>query len=246
MEKHNLLVANSLCCVQDGQIQARVLNPSPLPVVIHQYERIGLLQHLDQACVIDSLPENSASKESLQAHREVAEALQWLEAGIEGLSGEERAQLHSLLEEFKDIFAVRPGDIGRTSIVRHKIDTGNSAPVKLPPRRLPLQQHEEVRQLIEDMSSKGVIEPADGPWASPIVLVRKKDGTTRFCVDFRRVNGLTKKDAHPLPRIDDTLDRLSMSELFSTLEVGTGKSRWSQQTVRKLPLPHPSGCTNFG
>ncbi len=131
-------------------------------------------------------------------------------------------QLHSLLEEFKDIFAVRPGDIGRTSIVRHKIDTGNSAPVKLPPRRLPLQQHEEVSQLIEDMSSKGVIEPAEGPWASPIVLVRKKDGTTRFCIDFRRVNGLTKKDAHPLPRIDDTLDRLSMSELFSTLDLASG------------------------
>ncbi len=72
MEKHNLLVAISLCCVQDGQIQARVLNPSPLPVVIHQYERIGLLQHLDQACAIDSLPENSASKESPQAHKEVA------------------------------------------------------------------------------------------------------------------------------------------------------------------------------
>ena len=67
----------------------------------------------------------------------------------------------------------------------------------------------EVCELLDKMLEQHVIEPAHGPWASPIVLVRKKDGTTHLCVDFCKLNGVTQKDAHPLPRIDDTLDALS-------------------------------------
>ena len=76
--------------------------------------------------------------------------------------------------------------------------------------------------MLDDMLSQGVIEPACGPWSSPIVLVSKKDGSSRFCVDFRKVNDLTIKDAHPIPRIDDTLDALSGSRWFSTLDLTSG------------------------
>ena len=76
--------------------------------------------------------------------------------------------------------------------------------------------------MVDDMLSKGIIEPAHGPWASPIVLVRKKDGSTRFCVDFRKVNEVTRKDAQPLPRIDDTIDALEGAKWFSTLDLASG------------------------
>ena len=79
-----------------------------------------------------------------------------------------------------------------------------------------------VRGLIDDMLSRGIIEPCCGPWASPIVLVKKKDGSTRFCVDFRRVNDLTRKDAQPLPRIDDTLGALGGAFYFSSLDLAGG------------------------
>ncbi len=72
------------------------------------------------------------------------------------------------------------------------------------------------------MLRKGVIEPCDGPWASPIVLVGKKDGTTRFCVDFRRLNDVTRKDAYPLPRIEDNLDTLQGAKYYSTLDLLSG------------------------
>lgn len=101
------------------------------------------------------------------------------------------------------------GDLGRTNLVRHVIDTQGATPVRQPPRRLPFHRREEVKQLLDKMLKQGIIEPAQRPWSSPIVLVPKKDGSTRFCVDFRKVNSLTRRDAHPLPRIDETLDALS-------------------------------------
>ncbi|GFX31606.1 retrovirus-related Pol polyprotein from transposon 17.6 [Trichonephila clavipes] len=81
---------------------------------------------------------------------------------------------------------------------------------------------EEVQKLIKDKKDNDVIEPSSSSWASPIVLVRKKDGSTRFCVDHRQLNDVTKKDSYPLPRIDDTLDTLASNTWFSTLDLKSG------------------------
>ena len=79
-----------------------------------------------------------------------------------------------------------------------------------------------MKKLLDDMLERKIVEPTTGPWSSPTVLVTKKDGTPRFCVDYRRVNSLTRKDAHPLPRIDDTLDTLSGAKWFSTIDLASG------------------------
>ena len=101
------------------------------------------------------------------------------------------------------MLSVSDDDLGRITIVKHQIDIGDATPVRQPPRRLPFHQRQVVQQHLDKMLRNGIIEPSKGPWSSPVVLVKKnKDGTTRFCVDFRKVNDLTKKDAHPLPRID--------------------------------------------
>ena len=101
-------------------------------------------------------------------------------------------------------------------MVFHTIDTGDSVPV------LPYSQRNEVRELLEDMLGREIIEPSKSAWSSPVVLVKKKDGSTRFCVDFQKLNGVTRKDAQPLPRIDDTLDTLGQACLFSTLDLASG------------------------
>ena len=85
-----------------------------------------------------------------------------------------------------------------------------------------MHQQEVVRQHVEDMLQNGVVRPSTSPWASPIVLVKKKDGGTRFCVDYRKLNDVTRKDAYPLPRIDETLDALAGAKLFSTWDLASG------------------------
>ena len=115
----------------------------------------------------------------------------------------------ALLWRFEDVIGLNDNDLGRTHLVSHRIDTADARPVRQLARRLPFHLHQEVRGLVDNMLSQGgIIEPCCGPWASPILLAKKKDGTTGFCVDFRRVNEMTRKDAQPLPRIDDTLDAL--------------------------------------
>ena len=112
--------------------------------------------------------------------------------------------LESLLKEFEDVISIG----GCTSMVCHKIDTGNTNPIRQPPRRLPFHQREEVCRLFDNMLSSRVVKPSQGPWSSPIVLVKKKDGSTRFCIDFWQVNELTWKDVQPLTRFDDILDTI--------------------------------------
>ena len=138
------------------------------------------------------------------------------------IASAERAKLRTLLYQLADVISVDSNDLGRTTLVQHEINTGDASPIRQPPRRLPFQQRQVVQELVSDMLKRGVVEQSNGPWSSPIVLVKKKDGTTRFCVDFRKINDLTKKDAHPLPRIDDTLDTLGGAQWFSTLDLASG------------------------
>jgi len=84
-----------------------------------------------------------------------------------------------------------------------------------PVRKVPLPQRDEVKKLLTEIQEKNIIAPSKSPWVSPIVLVPKKDGSLYFCVDYRKVNEITHKDAYPIPRIDDTLDTLASSMCFS-------------------------------
>lgn len=106
--------------------------------------------------------------------------------------------------------------------VKHRIDTGDAAPLKQPPRRVPLHRKHLIQAEVEKMPQRGVIEPCDSPWSSPIVLVSKKVGSTRFCIDYRRLNEITRKDAYPLPRIEENLDTLQGATYYSTLDLLSG------------------------
>ena len=120
------------------------------------------------------------------------------------------------------MFPKGPGDLGCTDLVQHLIHTGEARPIHQATRRLPLTKREEAEQAVQEMLQQGVIEPSSSPWSSPVVLVRKKDGSTWFCVDYRKVNQITHKDLYPLPRIDDTLEALTGAKYFSTLDLKSG------------------------
>ena len=134
------------------------------------------------------------------------------------LTSKQRTALKTLLHEYADIFSTGPADLGITSVVKRQIDTGDSPLIKQVLRRVPLDPQEVVHQHVKDMPQNGVERPSPSPWASPIVLVKKKDGSTPFCVDYCKLNDVARKDPYSLPRIDETLDALTGAKLFSTLQ----------------------------
>ena len=116
-----------------------------------------------------------------------------------GLSKAQLNELERFLIDSNDVFSLHEDDLGCTSLVQHRVDTGDHNPIKQPPRHLPFSQRETVSSLIDDMMKKSIIQPSASAWASPIVLVPKRDNTLRFCVDYHKVNAITKKDVYPLP-----------------------------------------------
>ena len=130
--------------------------------------------------------------------------------------------LKRLVTEYRDIFSKNDDDLGKTQILKHHINTGDAQPVRQRPRRIPIRLREEVEAQKSKMLKDGIIEESTSPWCSPIVLAKKKDGSFRFCVDLRAVNGVTQSLPHPLPRVDDALDSLAGAKFFSTLDMASG------------------------
>lgn len=110
---------------------------------------------------------------------------------VQDLNEVQQSAARSLLKEFSNVLSTGPGDIGRTGIVAHQINTGDSHPLRQPARRLPLHKRQEAQREVEKMLERGIIEPSYSPWASPIVLIQKSDGSTRFCIDYRRLISTT-------------------------------------------------------
>eukprot|EP00731_Ephydatia_muelleri_P036715 Em0310g4a len=207
MERHGLAVAHSISRNKNGVTMIQIMNPNPTAIRFLKGEKVGKFHSVDESkcvCVLSgSSPEvGSRSQESLES------IITSLVCDAEDLSSEERKQLKELLHRFSDVISLSDSDIGRTEMIQHHINTENAKPVKQAPRRLPFHHLKEVKKLVESMLDNNVIEPSNGPWASPIVLVKKKD--------------VTRKDAHPIPRIDETLDALHGACWFSTLDLASG------------------------
>ena len=156
-----------------------------------------------------------------------------------------------LLKEFlthhHDVFSLVDGERGETDLVYMKIETGEASPKKQPPRRMPFAVRQEVAKQLKNMQQNGVIQPSHSPWSSPVVMVRKKDGSHRFCVDYRGLNAVTKADTFPLPRIDDLLDQLSKAKYFSTLDLASGfwQIRMEPHSQEKTAFVTPQGLFEF-
>ena len=154
----------------------------------------------------------------------------------------ERQAIANLLIKYKDALSKSEWDIGLTNLVEHSINTSNASPIKQHPKHVPLA-HDEERKAIEDLLHKGVIRKSTSPWASPMVLLKKKSGAIRPCADYRKLNALVKPDGFPLPRIQDCLDAVAGATLFSSFDLTSG---YFQIPLREDDIPKSAFCCKFG
>ena len=132
---------------------------------------------------------------------------------------ENKGRALDLLAEYHDIFALEDGEMGCTEAIKHKIEVTDPKPFKDRPRNIPSGLLEEVKDHLDHMLDVGAIKPSKSAWSNAAVLVQKKDGGLRFCIDFRKLNAQTQKDAFPLPRIHDAIDALSGSKYYMTVDL---------------------------
>ena len=145
-------------------------------------------------------------------------------SGLEAWPEEQAGKARSLLKEYHDIFSLEKRDMGHTNATKHKIVLKDldTPPFKECFRRIPPPQLDEVREHFKLMLDAGVINPSNSPWCNAVVLVRKKDGLLRFCIDFRKLNSLTVKDSHPLPHICETLESLAGAAHYLIFDMNSG------------------------
>ena len=224
-----LLVAKTLVDITNGVVPLRLFNPTDQPQTVYRDTIAALCKPVDgvseasqRRVRTDEAPAGTAYRMTPSTATVPSYIDDLYRRTMLCLEETRRSEVAALLTEFSDVFACSADNLGRTSTVKHEIHTNESKPIRQNPRRLPISQRAVAEAEIENMLKRGVIEPSSSPWASPIVLVRKKDGTTHFCVDYRRLNSVTVKNSYPLPRIDDSINALSGSSWFSTLDLASG------------------------
>ena len=143
-------------------------------------------------------------------------------SGLNKWPEEKAKHTHELLREYHDIFSLNDNELGCTSQVKHSIKVTDDEPFKEQFRHIPPPLLEEVRTHVNNMLQVGAIQPSSSPWCNVVVLIQKKDGGLCFCIDFRKLNTRTKKDSYPLPHIQETLESLEGSHIFSSFDFKLG------------------------
>ena len=137
----------------------------------------------------------------------------------DGLSKEKCSEMNDLLYEFRDIFSDVPS---KTDCIEHEIHLTDKEPIQLKPYPLPLASERIVANEVKNMLDADVIQESNSPYSSPIVLVKKKDGSTRFCIDFRKINKVTRGDAHPIPDQEALFSKLAKAKYFTKIDMTKG------------------------
>lgn len=153
----------------------------------------------------------------------------------------------SIIENHREVFSNDLAALNKCHTIEHKIDIDSNYPIKQACRRLPTSLKSEVEAQINEMLTAGIIRKSCSPWASPIVMVKKKDGNHRMCIDYRKLNAITKKDCYPIPRIDDVLELLQGSTVFSTLDMKAGywQISMAEKDKEKTAFITPFGLFEF-
>jgi transposase InsO family protein len=206
-------------CLEAGELLA-IAEAVPRVGCLNLDEHHPKMQDTEQRLNIDEAETSDIDTEHGPQLPEHLKGL--LESLPSTLTAEQRRRASKFLCGHANVFSTSNTDLGRNSMLPHRIDTGESAPIRQPLRRQPYAHLDEIEKNVQEMLKAKVIEPATSPWAANVLLVKKSDGSSRFCLDYRFLNKVTRRDCYPLPRIDTCLESLGGSVFFSTLDLRSG------------------------
>ena len=189
-----------------------VFNPKPIQTLLCNNLKIGTIQSVTQNQMENLLVINEESEKKFSDKPFI----------IESKKPSEIKKLNELLESNRDLFGENVGQLGRAIGVQHEINLTTDEPVKLAAYRVSPKEKQIIREQVKEMLENKVIEESNSPYSAPVVLVKKKNGKIRFCIDYRKLNEVTIKDRHPLPLISDTINIMNNSKYFSVMDLLSG------------------------
>ena len=205
--------------LKKGMNVAHVEASQVVPLFNDPLERGDVCEEVTEDITKESQSEDSPKKEG----KRMSKILEKLDlTGTDSWTEQQQCSVKKLLEEYQHLFALNLKELGKTSLVQPEIKLSDKTPFKERYRRIPPHQYEEVRKYLQEMLDIGVIHIFTSSWASPVVLVHKKDGSLWFCINLRKLNNQTSRDARSLPRIEDTLDCLDGATIFTSLNLQSG------------------------
>jgi hypothetical protein len=195
----------------------RAANYGPKPILLQKHRIVGRATPLHNTVLTIS----DINLEKMEQKEPPQEDIAWKDQlDLQHLTEETQSKVTEMLSKFSSMWT---GQLGEINITQHRIDlVPDAKPVYQAPYRAGVKGRKVEKEEVERMLKAGVIEPANSEWASPVVLITKPDGSIRFCVDYRKLNALTVKDSYPLPRMDECLDSLGDSTIFTTLDCNSG------------------------
>ena len=188
VETHCVLIARSVSPIQSGQILVQILNPLPFPATLQAEEAIGCFCCGTQVDVVSLEPVDTDTGVTCSTHKthspeDVARVIESMVTQIDEISWADREKLKMFMWEFLDVISVGEKDLGRTKVLKHKVNTGDAPPIHQQARRMPYHQRETMKKILDDMLQQDVIEVSNGQWSSPIVLAKKKGWYTKvLCI----------------------------------------------------------------
>ena len=226
--RQELVIAHAVYKAADDPIVS-ICNLGAEDVVLPKGTHLGTLYSVEWDDLVEGSVDNLKvdrveveGVEDLSFPGETPATPEWLPGFMEDLPSclteEERGKFSQLLCEYQDVFAKTDLDLGTFTAVEHKIDTGSAAPIKLGRRRSAIHFEKDESEMLEKMLRAKVIQPSTSSWAAVPVMVRKKDDSFRWCLDYRALNGVTKTDQFPLPRMEEATDALEGNVWFSHLD----------------------------
>jgi hypothetical protein len=210
--KHKILLGTTLGQVCNGTVPLLLMNPNDRDVTIHQKTSLGTIETLGPDPEIYSMetptsaqPAVDGNQHSLKPSHKEEPTLEELNIQIDNddLSPQQRDEIQNLFAEYRSIFAKSNHELQTTPLVKHDVDTGDAAPIKCRMYREGPERRNIINNLVDEMEQQGLIEKSSSPWSSPVCLIKKPNGDWRFCVDYRKLNSVTKRCCWPLPSINE-------------------------------------------
>ena len=218
LQNHNemYLIASAIVTVpKDRENYIRILNPTKSNITLYSKQKVAVLSEAPTNCVVSSV---NLPDEDVQPSLD-----KFLAEDLQKLNNEERQAAEKLLEQYSHVFARDKWDLGRCGLHKLQIKLKEDAqPSGVPYRAINPTKRKALKEFVNNLLTKDLIEPTHSEWAAPTVLVPKKDGSYRLVIDYRKLNSQTVKTSWPLPRIQDILGSLQGCCCFSNLDIATG------------------------